>query len=110
MRQYLSNLTSSLIRNNRFDEDYHAMNQKESFIDHAMAVLVTGDVAKMTPQKLGRLMCSFTVGEVFVPKDELIQKIHFSGDSREMLREMVSLFLAWMIWDRLDTISSTSSL
>ncbi len=47
-------------------------------------------------------MCSFDVGDVMAKKAELFDKVHFAGNCGGLLREMVSLCLAYAIRARLD--------
>jgi hypothetical protein len=46
-------------------------------------------------------MCSFEIGDVMAGKKDLFNSVHFSGDCEELLRELVSLCLAFAIRDRL---------
>ena len=101
MKQYIVNLTNHLIGKNRFDETFYRIGNLEKFVEHVKTDLEAGDVRTMSPAKLGEIMCSFEVGDVMAGKKDLFNGVHFSGDCEEMLRELVSLCLAFAIRDRL---------
>lgn len=102
MRQYIVNLTNHLIDKNRYDEIFYKISNPDEFIRHVKLDLDSGDVRAMNPDTLGRIMCSFKTGDVKASKKDLFGGISFSGDCEEMLRELVSLCLAYAIRDRLD--------
>ncbi|MDO8633074.1 MAG: hypothetical protein Q7K38_00790 [Candidatus Wildermuthbacteria bacterium] len=103
MRQYIVNLTDNLIGKNRYDEIVRRIGIGNEFVRHVKIDLECGDVRNMSPETLGKIMCSFEVGDVVASQLELFEGVHFSGDCEEMLRELVSLCLAYVIRDRLDT-------
>ncbi len=100
MRQYIVNLTNHLIGKNRYDATFYRINNLEKFVEHVKTDLEAGDVRTMSPAKLGEIMCSFEVGDVVAGKEDLFNGVHFSGDCEEMLRELVSLCLAYAIRER----------
>jgi hypothetical protein len=101
MKQYIVNLTNNLIGKNVYDAIFYRINNLEKFVEHVKTDLEAGDVRAMSPTKLGEIMCSFETGDVMASKKELFNGVHFSGDCEELLRELVSLCLAYAIRDRL---------
>lgn len=101
MRQYIVNLTNHLISKNRYDEVYSRIDNVDVFVQHVKVALCCGDVLDMSPETHGKVMDSFEIGDVMASKEELFNGVHFSGDCGEMLRELVSLCLAYVIRDRL---------
>lgn len=104
MRPYIVNLTSHLIGKNRYDVIFLRPDVLD-FVRHVKLDLDSGDVRNMSPETLGKIMCSFEVGDIIASKQELLEGVHFSGDCEEMLRELVSLCLAYAIRDRLSTFN-----
>ena len=102
MRQYIVDLTNYLISKNRYDEILHRIVDWDKFVQHVKLDLESGDVRTMNPNTLGRIMCSFEIGDVMASKKDLFNGVSFSGDCEEMLRELISLCLAYAIRDRLD--------
>ena len=100
MREYIVNLRKHLILKNRYARTF-IMLSRPDFVRHVTLDLIAGDVRDMSPETLGKIMCSFEIGDVMASKQELFEGVHFSGDCEEMLRELVSLCLAYMIRDRL---------
>lgn len=105
MRQYIVNLTNHLISNNRYDEVLLKIVDRDVFVQHIKLDLETGDVFDMSPETLGRIMCSLEIGDVLVRTLNSAgfsgDRIRFNSDCEKMLRELVSLFLAVVIRDRL---------
>jgi hypothetical protein len=101
MKQYIVNLTNHLISKNGYDATFYRINNLENFVKHVKTDLEAGDVRAMSPAKLGEIMCSFEIGDVMASKNDLFDNTHFSGDSEELLRELVSLCVAYAIRDRL---------
>lgn len=102
MTPYIQRITDSLIGKHRFNESFHRTPHKAIFIESTATTLEVDDVEKMSPGTLGRILCSFEIGDVMARKEELIGGLHFSGDLSAMLRELVSVCLAYAIHDRLD--------
>lgn len=106
MSPYIVNLTNHLIGKNRFDGVFgqigHCIDGLDDFVKHVKIDLLHGDVRDMSPETLGKIMCSFERGDVQTSS----LNIGFSGDVGEMLRELVSLCLAYVIRDRLDRQSA----
>lgn len=101
MKQYIVNLTNHLIGKNGYDATFYRIGNLEKFVEHVKTDLEAGDVRAMSPAKLGEIMCSFEIGDVMAGKEELFNGVHFSGDCEELLRELVSLCLAYATRDRL---------
>ncbi len=101
MKQYIVNLTNHLIGKNRFDEIFYRIGNPEGFVKHVKTDLEAGDIRTMSSTKLGEIMCSFEIGDVITGQKDLFNGVHFSGDCEELLRELVSLCLAYAIKDRL---------
>lgn len=102
MRQYIINLTNNLIGKNHYDSVFHRIASNNEFVQHVRTDLFCGDVQDMSPETLGKIMCSFEIGDVMASKNDLFSNITFVGDCEDMLRELVSLCLAYVIRDRLD--------
>ncbi len=94
---YIKNLVSHLIRKNHYEEVFRRIADSGEFIKHIKTDLEFGDVRSVTPAKLGEIMCAFEDGDVLATKEELFANVHFYGDCRELLRELVSLCLAYKI-------------
>lgn len=102
MRPYIINLTGNLIGKNRYDEVFHKIKNLNEFIKHVKFDLESSDIRIMNPDTLGRIMCSFEIGDVMASKIDLFSGVCFGGDCEDMFRELVSLCLAYVIRDRLD--------
>lgn len=102
MRQYIQNLTDNLIGKNRYDDIRKRIQDSAKFLEHVQHDLEAGDVRDMRPETLGKIMCSFDIGDVMASKKEITERMHFAGDCEEMLRELVSLCLAYAIRDRVE--------
>jgi hypothetical protein len=102
MRQYIENLTTNLINKNRFDLVFKKIKDQNRFINFVSMDLQACDISQMNPETLGKIMCSFEIGDVMASKQEIFNGVDFSGDCEEMLREIVSTCLAYKISDRLN--------
>lgn len=100
MREYIVNLTNNLIGKNRYDEIFRRMDNRNEFLTHVKFDLDSGDVRDMTPETLGKIMCSFEIGDVLSSHPG--KEVTFSGDCEDFLRETVSLCLAYAIRGRLN--------
>jgi len=100
MRPYIVNLTNNLIGSNRYYDLVSRFADKYSFIKHVALDLGSGDVKDMSPETLGKIMCSFEVGDVLASRRELFQSTHFCGDCDDFLRQLVALCLAYAIGER----------
>jgi len=105
MRPYIVNLTDNLIGKYRLDDVFKRMGDRDEFLEHVRFDLESIDVKDMKPETLGKIMCSFEVGDVAAVKRELFQEVSFAGDCGEMLRELVALCLAYVIRERLEPIT-----
>ncbi len=105
MRKYIQDLTDNLIGKNRYDDLLRRIKDKVKFVEHVKLDLESGDIQKMTPETLGKIMCSLELGDVMASKVEILKKVVFGGDCNLMLRELVSQCLAFVIRDRLDPIA-----
>jgi hypothetical protein len=103
MNQYIENLTDNLIRRHHFDADWEEMeNQdREKFLKQIKDDLDDLDVCKMKPETLGRVMCSIELGNVMASKEDLFQGVCFAGQCGDLLRDLVSLCLAYIIRERI---------
>ena len=101
MRQYIVNLTNHLIGKHHYEEVACRSKNPDEFIKHVKLDLDSGDVQVMSPETLGKIMCSLEIGDVMASREELFNGVVFGGDCGEMLRELVSLCLAYAIRDRL---------
>lgn len=102
MREYIKNLTNNLIGNHSFDEVSKITPDRDQFLSHVFHILLVGEVSEMTPETLGKIMGSFDAWEVMTGKQEISKYATFAGDSLDFLREIVALFLAVVIRDRLN--------
>lgn len=105
MRKYIVNLTSNLINKNRYDEIFARMNNPSEFLTHIALDLESDDVKDMSPETLGKIMCSFEIGDVMSGHPG--KEVKFSGDCEDLLREIVSICLAYVIRSRLNGESKT---
>lgn len=102
MREYIVNLTNNLIGKFRYHEMFHRMSSKEEFISHVQHDLAITDVADMSAETLGRILCNLKSGDVWAGKKDLIDRLHFNGDYEDLLRELVAICLAYVIKERVD--------
>jgi hypothetical protein len=101
--QYLVNLSNSLIGSNRYDEKARSyLDRRPQFRKQLAVDLSICEVSEMKPAKLGEIMAAFDVGDVMATKEEIFELVHFAGDCEEMLREIVSVCLAFYIDSRLN--------
>lgn len=100
MRSYIVNLTNNLIGKNRYDDIFRRMGNEDEFLTHVKFDLDANDVHNMTPETLGKVMCSFEIGDVLSAHPG--KEVTFSGDCEELLREIVSTCLAYAIRSRLN--------
>ncbi|MFZ1719920.1 MAG: hypothetical protein WAU28_01035 [Candidatus Moraniibacteriota bacterium] len=98
MSPYIQNLTNNLIGKNGYDR--LGLHPSE-LVKHIKFDLEVGDVSKMNPETLGKIMAAFDNGDVMASKSELFNLVSFSGDCGDFLRELVSACLAMTIRDRL---------
>lgn len=99
MRKYIVDLTDHLIAKNNYVQTFRKLDKK-LFLGFVKNDLYCGDVKEMSPGTLGKIMCSFEVGDITAKHPG--KGVPFSGDCEEMLREIVALCLAYVIRDRLD--------
>ena len=99
MRPYIQNLTDYLIGKNKFDELVKQVTATDLFVSQVKSSLWNDEISIMRPDTLGRIMCSFELGDVQCRNPG--HEIGFSGDCEMMLRELVAVCLAWTIWARL---------
>lgn len=101
MRPYIVNLTNNLIGKHDYDRLSKRMDRL-NFFEHVKDGLEVHDVEEMTPETLGRILCSLEIGDVIASKADLLDGLHFGGDCEAMLRELVATCLAYAIAGRLD--------
>lgn len=99
MTQYIVNLTNNLIRKNRYN---HTHPFRENFIKDVAKDLLITDIMDMSPETLGKILCSIQTGEVLSTKEELFGYVHFNGNCEDTLRELVACCLAHVIQERLN--------
>lgn len=104
MTSYIVNLTNHLINVNHYDEIWKLRMDSHQFVRDTAADLSVGEVSKMSPSTLGKIMCSFEIGDVMARRSEILEHITFSGDCEDMLRELVSVCLAHAIAGRLEAL------
>ena len=103
MRKYIENLTDALIHKNYLDRVFELMiGIRETFLKQVSVELLVGDVAKMNPETLGKIIASFETGDVPLSHQEIFENARFSGDCEDFLRRVASLFLAAVIFERLE--------
>ena len=107
MRQYIINLTDNLIGKHRLDRKQKFLNGEEVLRKFYEAT-IENDVAQMSPETLGKIMCSLEIGDVMISQEEFRLKCLFWGDGRDMLNILVTFFLARVIYDRLKPWSQES--
>lgn len=117
MDGYILNLTNTLISANDFDKLYEKIvgsdEQREQemfdvrrfqFLRSAYLRLLTGAVARMKPETLGKIMGSLSKQEVSVVLDEVDEMTMFSREQKgpdDTLRDLTALCLAYIIEERL---------
>lgn len=100
MRKYIENLTSHFILKNRYNAALSMIDGEDDFLLYYLKTdLLSGDVRQMSPKTLGKIMCSFEIGDVMASTEDLFNGVSFSGDCEEMLRELVAHCLAYKIKD-----------
>ena len=105
MRQYIVNLTNNLIGKHGFDLMFRHMGTdavnklgwKEGFVRLVNMTISAREVRKMSPETLGKVVCSFEQSEI-----PCNTPAFFFGEPDQFLRNTVSHFLAWSIRYRLD--------
>lgn len=104
MTPYIKNLTDHLIGEHDFDEswdDWGHYRQGE-FRKYLWRALLPGPVKKMTPETLGKVMCSLRTHDTGLSRRELFENgTLFGGSEGDMLREMVTYCLVHIIFRRL---------
>ena len=99
MRTYIDNLTDTLIGEHSFQSIFMKLetdsDHRVEFVEVAKHILEFENVACMSPETLGKIVCAFESGDVLSlhSKDE----VKFTGDCSLMLRELVAVFLAYAI-------------
>jgi hypothetical protein len=102
MTRYIVNLTNQLIHKNNYTFFWERCKNKQDFVNMVSIDLSVGDVDKMSPERLGIILCSLDIGDVLANRQELLENVHFNGDCEETLKELVSSCLAMVIRDRLN--------
>ena len=104
MREYIVNLTNNLIGKHGFDLMFDSMKSraqtpeyKEKFVELVHITIGSRDVREMSPETLGKVMCSFEGSELPAVTPSL-----FFGYPDEFLRNAVSRFLSYSIRYRLE--------
>src|ERR1700733_7832107 len=109
MKKYIQNLTDHLIRKNRYDlvRERFLSRARDSFLRFVMLELAAGDVRDMSPETLGKIMCSFESEDIMATANELYSKLHFAGCCEDLLRDLTSLCLAYVIRERVFPTADT---
>jgi hypothetical protein len=113
MREYIRNLTDTLIRQRGFCQlvDGYCGPRNDGVVLNAIKhILEEDDICHMRPETLGKIMGNLNVGDLSIGKVELFTTLHFSGDGEDLLREMVALCLACVIRDRLSPFGGPCAL
>ena len=109
MREYIVNLTNNLIGTYGFHRMFQKMKDeegteieardgwKEEFVRLVSLTLTTDEVRNMSPETLGKIVCSMEGGEL-----PCYQPAGYFGKPDQYLRNVVSSMLAWSIRYRLD--------
>src|SRR5258708_3435653 len=101
VQPYIKNLTENLIGKHCYHRVARELSRRQ-FVEHIKDDLENDDVRKMNPETLGKIMCALEIGDVMAGKQELFGALHFAGDPGDVLRELVSLCLAYAILGRFD--------
>ncbi|OHA79951.1 MAG: hypothetical protein A2747_01885 [Candidatus Yonathbacteria bacterium RIFCSPHIGHO2_01_FULL_44_41] len=112
MKGFMRSLVNRLITKNRYDKllEIQFPNNRDEFLRYVKEDLASDDVNTMTPETLGKIMCQIDNGDVSVTKEELSNFVQFLGNCDELLREMVSLCLACVIYKHLNgSLTSTQN-
>ena len=97
---YIPNLMHDLIGKNHYDEAFKKIKDDKKFFEYVKDSLFVGDVQKMNPETLGKIMSSFEDDDVKASKVDLFTNITFGGNECEkLLRELVAVCLAYLIRD-----------
>jgi len=104
MREYIVNLTNNLIGKHGFDLMFNSMKTRDLadgwegiFVKLICDTISSRDVREMSPETLGKVMCSLEGSELPAYNPGL-----YFGKPDQYLRGIVSSFLAWQIRYRLD--------
>lgn len=96
--QYINNLMHNLVMTNGLLDVYKRIPGQDAFVNFTSIQLGAKDVHRMNPATLGKIMCSFEIGEVLPSREELLGQLSFSGDCEALFRELVSKCLAHAIY------------
>lgn len=99
--QYIQNLFDFLTNKNRFKEAVGRFTNSEDFINYIRVQLLYGDLERMKPETLGKIMGAFEVGSVLTTKKEIMKHVTYAGNCGDMLREIVASCLAHAIGNKL---------
>ena len=105
MKKYIVNLTNNLIGKHGFDLMFKSMNDQDfadgwqsRFVKLVRDTIGSRDVREMSPETLGKVICSLEGSELPAFNPGL-----YFGKLEQYLRDIVSSFLAWSICYRLDS-------
>lgn len=99
MREYIVNLTTSLIRLKHLDAYAKSWKHEKEGLPASLYGIVMRAVVKMTPQTLGKILCSLEPTDV---RYQLPEQFEFPYNFEKELPEVVGWCLACAIADRLD--------
>ncbi len=110
MSKYIKNLSNDLIGKHDFKAIFRLMrastkdstDHKDQFIKYVEGHLEAHAVKSMSPETLGRVMCSFDRDDLKVVMEDVFKHVHYHPDDMEKtFREIVSSTLACAIWSYL---------
>lgn len=112
MKKYIIDLTDDMIRRNKLDSlitrySHFRPTEKAQFIKHAQN-LICASMLNMTGSTMGKIMSEFDFDDVLATREELLEHVTYNGICDEMLRDLVSTALAFVIHDRLDPVQIRS--
>lgn len=105
VQEYIVNLTDDFIRRHRFAA--LRPHVRRGFFAYVKDTIAQHDVARMSPETLGRIMCSLKPAEVLVYEaGGFLGMLKFRDDCGDLLRQAVTVALACVIRNRLDPATS----
>lgn len=99
MREYIKNLTTSLISMHELDAYAKDWKYDKEGLPTSLYGVVMRSVSEMTPQTLGKILCSLEPSDV---RHQLPAPFEFPYNFQKELPEVVGWCLASAIADRLD--------
>ncbi len=101
MSVYIENLTNDIIRKHHLVRIFNRTNNEE-FLNYVVLGIRYEEVVKMSPQTLGRIMCSINSDDIpFKDRDSLWSRARMHDNTTDLLRDLVCLSLAYVIRKRM---------